>query len=1149
METLILKTPVIRWLTAKAESLRPTPLLALAGLMLGLATTPAAAQDVLWARKDGGSAYTNAQGLAVMADGGSVVVGNYSGAPTFGIGNASETTFAHSSQSNYFLARYDSEGVLDFAQPVVTSVYTYGSNVYVTDVAAADDGSFGIAGFVNNSYWYYEQYYGYSGYSQDFEIFGQNGTSQLIESAGSPRAFFVAKYNDQGELLWLKHEVRDYYGSVSALTELPNGGYAVSGEFYGTLTLGDTPLTAIRNDGSYAGTYGRNGFVWAFAADGSDLFSARSAGTGYSVINQIAAAPNGDLLIGGIYDTNNQPPTHYGGGTGVGFGIGEANETILWEGYGRGTFLARLDSSGKVAWAKAMRTLPTNYNYSTFYHTLYLRELNVDDQGGLMFTGYLDGQDVTHLTLDEGLPSETTIATDLRSSYYGYDYSCYCYRYIDYYNADVLGRADAATGAVVWAKNYTQNSGSSPYSYPYGMATKNGKTVLSGQMRGTAVFDADGPQPVTIEAPTYYNENYVAQFDSLSGDLEWVSSIGTVKTCYDYGGGYEYCYYTGYSYMGYRAVGIASNGQVLAAGSFQRAVMFARDTDSELQLNGAYNYNLFLAKYGAGGPSITPIDDITAQCDDTVNRTADVYFTVSVEGSIPAGATLEVTEGGTNNVIESAPASAEVGFGPIVVPLGVARFDVSLVSDGETLLLESFDVMVHDTIAPVLSGVELTYELECQAPSTELFRSMMGISATDNCDIAPEITFSPASLELGTETVTVTARDATGNTTSVSTEITMVDTTAPVFISFPTETIVKECTGVPGTEISFTVEAIDACGAVVIACVDQDGNAVDPNGTLFMMGEHVVTCTATDMVGNESSVEFSVRIEDNTAPVITVPSDISVDNDPGECGAAVSFVVTGTDLCDPNLDVIVTADGAPVSSGDFFPVGTTTVTASATDMSGNAASSSFNITVIDAEPPALVTPADVTLVTDCAGTDLSVGIADLSVSATDNCDTDLAVTCSPSTLSPGTTIVTCMVSDTAGNMSTAQFPVTVMKGAFDYELMNPLDGTADNKIRAGRTVPVKLRVSCDNVFEPNVTASVDKIELLSGGTVVANEVVEDSGLANDEGPYMRLDVDKYIYNLKTSDWDQTKGTRFLVTLRVTKAGHVDTICEFVLVNK
>ncbi len=564
---------------------------------------------------------------------------------------------------------------------------------------------------------------------------------------------------------------------------------------------------------------------------------------------------------------------------------------------------------------------------------------------------------------------------------------------------------------------------------------------------------------------------------------------------------------------------------------------------------GSGQQDLFLAKFGAGGPSIAPIDDITAQCDDTVNRTADVYFTVSIAGAIPAGATLEVSEGGTTVVVASAPADAEVGFGPLVVPLGVASFDVSLVSAGEAILLESFDVTVHDSIAPVLAGVQADYTLECQAPSTVLFRSMLGISATDNCDTAPEITFSPAALELGSQAVTVTARDATGNTSSATTVITMEDTIAPAFTVFPTETIVKECTGTPGANVSFTVEAVDACGVVNMSCQDQDGNPVDPNGTTFAMGEHVVTCTATDLVGNASSVEIRVRVEDNTAPVITVPGDISVANDLGECGAAVDFVVAGTDLCDPNLDVVVSVGGAPVSSGDFFPVGTTTVTASAVDKSGNSASSAFNITVLDTEAPVLVAPSSLTLVTDCAGSDMSVGASDLSVSVTDNCDLDLTVVCTPSTLSPGTTFVTCEVTDAAGNMSSTGFPVTVMKGAFDYELLNPLDGTADNKIRSGRTVPVKLRVSCDNVFDPTVTATVDLVEDMVGDTIVANEVVDDSGLSNDQGSVMRLAGDMYIYNLKTSDWNQSKGARFRVTLRVSKPGHVDTFCQFVLVNK
>jgi hypothetical protein len=116
----------------------------------------------------------------------------------------------------------------------------------------------------------------------------------------------------------------------------------------------------------------------------------------------------------------------------------------------------------------------------------------------------------------------------------------------------------------------------------------------------------------------------------------------------------------------------------------------------------------------------------------------------------------------------------------------------------------------------------------------------------------------------------------------------------------------------------------------------------------------------------------------------------------------------------------------------------------------------------------------------------------------------------------------------------------------------PLDANVDNLIQPGRTVPVKVRISCDNVFVADAAAVIDRIERIDGdGTPVANEVVEDSGTSNDDGNVMRLAAasEEYIYNLSTMGWAEAAGARFRVVIRVTAAGHIDTLAEVILKNK
>ena len=149
---------------------------------------------------------------------------------------------------------------------------------------------------------------------------------------------------------------------------------------------------------------------------------------------------------------------------------------------------------------------------------------------------------------------------------------------------------------------------------------------------------------------------------------------------------------------------------------------------------------------------------------------------------------------------------------------------------------------------------------------------------------------------------------------------------------------------VPG---NMTVEATGASGAVVTfsatANDDVDG-AINPtctpaSGSTFPFGETIVTCTATDSSGNEASAYFTVTVRDRTAPLLTVPADITVAAT-GASGAVVTFSASATDLVDGSITPVCVPP-----SGSTFIIGTTTVNCTATDNAGNSASSSFEVIV------------------------------------------------------------------------------------------------------------------------------------------------------------------------------------------------------------
>jgi hypothetical protein len=95
------------------------------------------------------------------------------------------------------------------------------------------------------------------------------------------------------------------------------------------------------------------------------------------------------------------------------------------------------------------------------------------------------------------------------------------------------------------------------------------------------------------------------------------------------------------------------------------------------------------------------------------------------------------------------------------------------------------------------------------------------------------------------------------------------------------------------------------------------------------------------------SIYASTRFCCSGACTFTCPANITVSNDPGVCGAVVTYV-TPTET--GNCGGTITSDHP---SGETFPVGTTTVTLTDTKLDGTTATCSFTVTVNDTEDPTL----------------------------------------------------------------------------------------------------------------------------------------------------------------------------------------------------
>jgi len=119
------------------------------------------------------------------------------------------------------------------------------------------------------------------------------------------------------------------------------------------------------------------------------------------------------------------------------------------------------------------------------------------------------------------------------------------------------------------------------------------------------------------------------------------------------------------------------------------------------------------------------------------------------------------------------------------------------------------------------------------------------------------------------------------------------------------------------------------------------------------------------------------------ACALTCPSNITVSNDAGECGAIVNYPMpTYTGNCGT-----VTASQ---ESGTLFPVGTTTVTITGTRLDGTTDSCSFTVTVNDTEFP-VVSEASVDRPILWPANHQMEPVT-VNYTATDNCSVDCVLT-------------------------------------------------------------------------------------------------------------------------------------------------------------
>jgi len=418
--------------------------------------------------------------------------------------------------------------------------------------------------------------------------------------------------------------------------------------------------------------------------------------------------------------------------------------------------------------------------------------------------------------------------------------------------------------------------------------------------------------------------------------------------------------------------------------------------------------------------SITATQVITVL--DNITPTFNGLPTASIVVSAPADAcqaevALSQITATDNCGTDAVPVKYTIGGVEIAAGykfnLGNSEVTVSATDVCGNLATATFTVTVEDQTPPVPSIADLpVLKEECSLTVTTK------PTATDNCGSTLEVTTTDP-LEYtsqGTYTITWTYTDAAGNSSNQTQTVEIKDVTDPTFATFPDNITVDAQAGVCGAEVSFTLPTFtDNCAGATLN--RTDGSSLN-TGDVFPVGTSTLTYQLTDAGGNLVTKSLVITVTDKQAPVITPPVTISQANDAGKCGAQLT-------LTNPAAQDNCGIESITNDAADFFPVGTTTVKWTVTDIHGNTSDVSQEVTITDTEEPKALAQ-NLTIQLGSSGT-ATISAEQVNNNSSDNCGIK-SISINKTEFScqeVGTNTVTLTVTDIHGNTATAEATITV----------------------------------------------------------------------------------------------------------------------------
>lgn len=447
--------------------------------------------DWIWAKSSGGKHNDEPSCITTDADGNIFMVGIYmSDTIVFG-----SNMLLNSGNNDLFIVKYNNIGDVlwvksfggsntDVAYSVTTD---FNGDVIVTGMFYSPSISFDTITLNNTSI---------------------NGTADI----------FLVKFDNNGEVLWAQNAVGNDLEQAYSVATDSDGNIFISGYTQSnTLSFGSFTITNLNPNDMFIAKYENNGNVeWVKSV----------GGTLYDYPYSITVDLNGDILVAGYFTS----PT-----------ITFDTITLSNLGYGE-IFLAKYDNNGNILWAKSAGGSNTDVAYAVI----------TDKIGNIFMTGYFH--------------SNIIYFNDLsltRSSWHD--------MFVAKYNSD---------GNIVWAKNASGVDYASAYSVS---ADSIGNIYVCGDFGGDSITFGN----VTLYS-NGYDDLYVVKYDN-EGNILWAKGAGGAESDLA------------------RSVSIDKSGNLYVAGAFCSSLI---TFDSITLTNGNHLWDIVISKIASIYTDIKIIENI-----------------------------------------------------------------------------------------------------------------------------------------------------------------------------------------------------------------------------------------------------------------------------------------------------------------------------------------------------------------------------------------------------------------------------------------------------------------------------------------------------------------------------------------------------------